>query len=56
MSVPYFDAHCDTITRFKPMRRCESTQLDLERLHAWAPAAQVTAIFAPPGKDTPEDF
>ena len=54
--IPYFDAHCDTITRFKSFRRCDSTQLDLERLSAYAPSAQVTAIFAPPGKDTEEDF
>ena len=56
MTVPYFDAHCDTITRGKPIRSCDSLQLDLERIRPWAPAAQVTAIFAPPGKDTPEDF
>ena len=56
MPVPYFDAHCDTITRFQPFRRSDKTQLDLERLRAWSPSAQVTAIFAPPGKDTPEDF
>ncbi len=56
MSVPYFDAHCDTITRGKPFRRCGDLQLDLERLRSWAPSAQVTAIFAPPGKDTPADF
>ena len=56
MPIPYFDAHCDTITRFKPLRSCDSTHLDLERLSAWSPSAQVTAIFAPPGKDTEEDF
>ncbi len=55
-AIPYFDAHCDTITRGKPFRRCEDTQLDLERISAYAPAAQVTAIFAPPGKDTEADF
>jgi len=54
--IPYFDAHCDTITRFKSLRRCESTHLDLERISAYAPSAQVTAIFAPPGKDTEADF
>ena len=56
MSVPYFDAHCDTITRARPFRSNGEHQLDLERLRAWSPAAQVTAIFAPPGKDTPENF
>ena len=55
-AIPYFDAHCDTITRFKSLRRCDSTHLDLERLSAYAPSAQVTAIFAPPGKDTEADF
>ena len=54
--IPYFDAHCDTITRGKPFRRCDSTHLDLERISVYAPSAQVTAIFAPPGRDTEADF
>ncbi len=56
MTVPYLDAHCDTITRFKSLRSCESTNIDLLRLGKWSPAGQVIAIFAPPGKDTEETF
>lgn len=56
MKIPYLDAHCDTVTRFKSLRECPDTHLDLKRLAAWSPAGQVTALFAPPGKDTEEDF
>ena len=52
----YFDAHCDTLTRWHPLRSCGEMQLDWERLSAYAPAHQVMAIFAPPGEDTPETF
>ena len=56
MKIPYLDAHCDTVTRFKSLRECPDTHLDLKRLSAWSPAGQVTALFAPPGKDTEEEF
>jgi membrane dipeptidase len=46
MSIPYFDAHCDTITKFRPLRE-NSCHLDLRRLSGFAPAAQVFAIWAP---------
>lgn len=55
-SIPYFDAHCDTLTRGKPLRRCGGLHLDLERLHAFSPAAQLMAIFAPPGHDGEDTF
>jgi len=55
-AIPYFDAHCDTATRGRPLRSCRENHLDLERLGLYAPAAQIMAIFAPPGEDTPETF
>ena len=55
-AIPYFDAHCDTATRGRPLRRCRENHLDLERLGRYAPAAQVMALFARPGEDTPETF
>ena len=54
--VPYFDAHCDTLTRFNGLRQSGRNHLDLQRLSHYAPAAQVMAIFAPPGLDTPLFF
>lgn len=54
--IPYFDAHCDTLTRGKPLRRCGGLHLDLERLRAFSPAAQLMAIFAPPGHDGEDAF
>ncbi len=65
MKIPYFDAHCDTITAVlsRGGRLFRSgLHLDLERLGAYAPAAQVFAIFtrprdaAPPPDMTPEDI
>ena len=44
MKLPYFDAHCDTCTRGQPLRR-NALHIDLERLSAYGPAAQVFAIF-----------
>ncbi len=49
--IPYFDAHCDTITRFRHLRRSDKNHLDLTRLGHYAPAAQVLALWAPPGLD-----
>ena len=51
MSIPYFDAHCDTGT--KALRsgeglRSNGVHLDLTRLGAYAPAAQVFAVFSRP--------
>lgn len=43
MSIPLFDAHCDTIVAGNCLRRNEN-QLDFERLRAYSPAAQVFAI------------
>ena len=47
MCIPYFDAHCDTISRrnMQTLRRYEG-QLDLERLAAFSKAGQIFAIFA----------
>ena len=46
--IPCFDAHCDTITavleRGGSLLR-NSCQLDLERLGAYRPAAQVFAVW-----------
>lgn len=51
MAIPYFDAHCDTITavmRAGENLRSNSLHLDLKRLAAYAPSAQVFAIFTRP--------
>lgn len=63
--LPYFDAHCDTITaalsRGQRLFR-NGLQLDLERIGKYAPAAQVFAIFTrphdapPPAGLTPEQI
>lgn len=47
MSIPYFDAHCDTISRrnLVSLREYEG-QLDLKRLSAFSRAGQIFAIFA----------
>lgn len=47
MSLPYFDAHCDTGTKAAPLRE-NGLHLDLTRLSAYAPAAQVFAVFSRP--------
>ena len=46
MKIPLFDAHCDSVTKFCPLRR-NCGQLDLRRLSAYAPAAQVFSVWAP---------
>ena len=56
MPIPYLDAHCDTVTRGRPIRRCGELHLDLERLRAYGPAGQIMAIFAPPGRDGEDAF
>lgn len=43
MSIPLFDAHCDTIVAGNCLRRNEN-QLDFERLRAYSPVAQVFAV------------
>ena len=47
MKIPYFDAHCDTISRknLQSLRQYEG-QLDLKRLGAFSKAGQIFAIFA----------
>ena len=49
MTIPYFDAHCDTISRITrfPGRHlsCRTKQWDLDRLSNAAPKAQFFAIF-----------
>ena len=35
--IPYFDAHCDTLTRFRRLRRSGKNHLDLTRLGKYAP-------------------
>ena len=42
--IPLFDAHCDTLTQSFGLRK-NRRQLDLQRLSAYAPAAQVFAIW-----------
>lgn len=54
--IPYFDAHCDTVTKFRTLRHSGRTQLDLLRLRAFSPAGQVLALWAPPGMDRPHTF
>lgn len=54
MAAPLFDAHCDSLTAPGALRRCESKQLDLERLCAYRPAAQIFAIWARPEAACPE--
>ena len=39
--IPYFDAHCDTLTKFNSLRQSSRNHIDLLRLHHYAPAAQV---------------
>ena len=51
MPIPYFDAHCDTITKFRSLRKSEKNHIDMERLGRYSPAAQVMALWAPPGFD-----
>lgn len=55
MKVPMFDAHCDTITAAMDagaaLRR-NRLHVDLERLQAYSPCAQVFAVFLRP-KDAP---
>ena len=53
MPVPYFDAHCDTITKFRSLRRAEKNHLDLERLKKYAPCGQVLALWSGPHMDGP---
>lgn len=47
-NIPYFDAHCDTISRpdLQSLRHYRG-QLDLQRLHDFATAGQLFAIFFP---------
>ena len=54
--IPYFDAHCDTLTKFNSLRQSSRNHIDLLRLRHYSPAAQVMAIWAPPGFDGPAAF
>ena len=56
MAMAYFDAHCDTLTRFRSLRRSSETHWDLTRLRAYGPAGQIMAIFAEPGMDGEDTF
>lgn len=50
MKIPYFDAHCDTALPVYEMGKSiykNKFHIDIERLAAYAPAAQVFAICAP---------
>lgn len=51
MAIAYFDAHCDTITKYRSLRQSDKNHLDILRLSHYAPAAQVMAFWAPPGFD-----
>ena len=42
--VPYFDGACNTLARFRPLRR-SGAQVDLQRLRKFSPAAQVFALW-----------
>lgn len=55
MSIPRFDAHCDSLMRPDSLRN-GAGHINLERLAKFGPSAQFFAIFAPPGKDTPENY
>ena len=45
--IPYFDAHCDTLSRKScPPLRENGGQLDLRRLRAFSKAGQLFAVFA----------
>lgn len=52
MSIPLFDAHCDSITRepvlLNGLRKNTETHVDLERSLAYAPYGQFFAIFDSP--------
>lgn len=51
MKYPYFDAHCDTITRAMAAGqglRDNNLHLDLGRISVYSPAAQVFAVFTRP--------
>ena len=56
MAIGYFDAHCDTLTRFQDLYHSGETHLDLQRLSRYEGAGQVFALWAAPGEDTPEEF
>ena len=48
MTIPYFDAHCDTVTsvlRYGGSLEKNEYQLDLTRLAVYAPAAQFFAVW-----------
>jgi len=51
MSIGYFDAHCDTLIAYRSLYRSKKTHLDLQRLGAFSPSAQVFALWADPEKD-----
>ena len=56
MTIPYFDAHCDTITAAMAWGeglRENNRHLDLARMSGFGPAAQVFAIFTRPRHDAP---
>lgn len=35
--IPYFDAHCDTLTKFNSLRQSSRNHIDLLRLHHYRP-------------------
>lgn len=52
MQMSLFDTHCDTITKPMPLRR-NAGHLDLERLAAYSPSAQVFAVWSLPAFEGP---
>lgn len=52
MSIPYFDAHCDTVSHDVPLEK-NSLHLDFQRIGAYAPSAQVFAVFVRPRTGKP---
>lgn len=56
-NIPYFDAHCDTISRRDmDSLRNYTGHLDLTRLSGFKTAGQIFAIFAPSGYFKPEEI
>ena len=50
MGIPYFDAHCDTLSVLHSRGAewslgANAAQVDIDRLSAYSPAAQVFAIW-----------
>ena len=59
MIIPYFDAHCDTLSyclQRKQTLYWNTGQVDLRRMEAFDPVGQVFAIFVNSKKVTEEEL